>query len=599
MKINKLRIKNMYGVKGDVEYDLSPRIVGLFGKNGAGKSSVINSLKLAIGGEKTSSAMLRGVDNSAVRIQTDTVTIDRQLKKTETGSVMTGWIDGKKTPGNRIQIDLASRLETTKDNLKTLSSKDIEKSLAENAGKILLSFADDELTSSEVKELLTKEAGETTDFNKEDINKVRFPDHIMWQDAESIASEYKKKTSGLRAEIKGMEATYSSIHLADLGNAEIPSAEEAKEEYDTLIKKEALYTEGQKLLKNYERMNVTRETTLKSIQEKLEEVAKLGEVRSLDVVKAEKNQLFEQGNKLNTSIAAAKSTVSALQPLYDKMGTGVCPLSCNGVDIKCCTDMTETKSSVKSQIDAAKAEIEKCTKEMETLKEERDKVLSELSLAEKKTKMQTEIESMEKALPEKIEKPKVEELKDEEKQRKTFLSNVLKNNELKVQQMQIVKKIKERKKLFYLADFIAKQFSQKGIVSQNLLGKYIKTLTDAASKAEAETGIRVIFKNDNGISISYCINGDVDTENGRDYETLSEGEKMLAFLTVTDLLHRIANIPVLLLDNVDKLDAENFDHLLTLLDRVADSYENIIIAGVDHEEFTSILEKHNIPNILQ
>lgn len=125
------------------------------------------------------------------------------------------------------------------------------------------------------------------------------------------------------------------------------------------------------------------------------------------------------------------------------------------------------------------------------------------------------------------------------------------------------------------------------------------TLTDAASKAEAETGIRVIFKNDNGISISYCINGDVDTENGRDYETLSEGEKMLAFLTVTDLLHRIANIPVLLLDNVDKLDAENFDHLLTLLDRVADSYENIIIAGVDHEEFTSILEKHNIPNILQ
>ena len=125
-----------------------------------------------------------------------------------------------------------------------------------------------------------------------------------------------------------------------------------------------------------------------------------------------------------------------------------------------------------------------------------------------------------------------------------------------------------------LADFIAKQFSQKGIVSQNLLGKYIKTLTDAASKAEAETGIRVIFKNDNGISISYCINGDVDTENGRDYETLSEGEKMLAFLTVTDLLHRIANIPVLLLDNVDKLDAENFDHLLTLLDRVADSNSN-------------------------
>lgn len=599
MKINKLRIKNMYGVKGDIEYDLSPRIVGLFGKNGAGKSSVINSLKLAIGGEKTSTAMLRGVDTSAVRIQTDTATIDRQLKKTETGSIMTGWIDGKKTPGNRIQIELASRLDTTKDNLKILSSKDIEKSLAENAGKILLSFAGDELTSEEVKELLMEEAGETTNFDKEDINKVRFPDHIMWQDAESIASDYKKKTSSLRAEIKGMEATYSSIHLADLGDVEIPSAEDAKEEYDALVKKEALCTEGQKLLKNYERMNAARETTLKSIHAKQEEITKLGEVRDLDTVKAEKDQLFEKGNKLNASIATAKSTVSALQPLYDKMGTGVCPLSCNGVEIKCCTDMTETKDSVKKQIDAAKTEMEKCTKEMEALKKEHDKVLAKLSSAEKKAKMQTEIESMKKALPEKIEKPKVDELKDEEKRRKTFLSNVLKNNELKVQQKQIAQKIKERKKLFYLADFIAKQFSQKGVVSQNLLGRYIDTLTDAASKAEAETGIRVIFKNDNGISITYYVNGDVDAEDGREYETLSEGEKMLAFLTVTDLLHRIANIPVLLLDNVDKLDAENFDRLLTLLDRVADSYENIIIAGVDHEEFTSILEKHNIPNILQ
>ena len=585
----------MYGIKGDVEYDLSPRIVGLFGKNGVGKSSVINSLKLAIGGEKTSTAMLRGADNSAVRIQTDSVTIDRQLKKTETGSIMTGWLDGKKTPGNRIQIDLASRLNTTKDNLNILSSKDIEKSLAENAGKILLSFADDELTSSEVKDLLMKEAKDITDFNKEDITKIRFPDHIMWQNAESIASDYKKKTSILRAEIKGMEATYSSIRFADLGDAEIPPADAAKEEYDALVKKEALYTEGQKLLKNYERMNTTRETILKSIQAKQEEMAKLGEVRELEVIKKEKEELFAQGNKLNTSIAAAKSTVSALQPLYDKMGTGICPLSCNGVKIQCCTDMTDTKNSVKEQIDTAKATIEKNTEEMETLKTKRDIIVAEYSFAEKKTKLQTEIDSMRKALPEEIEKPKAEELKDEEKQRKVFLLNVLKNSELKVQQKQIVQKIKERKKLFYLADFIAKQFSQKGIVSQTLLGRYIDTLTEAASKAEVETGIRVIFKNDNGISISYSVNG----ENGREYETLSEGEKMLAFLTVTDLLHRIARIPVLLLDNVDKLDAENFDRLLTLLDRVADSYENIIIAGVNHEEFTSILEKHNIPNILQ
>ena len=34
----------MYGVKGDVEYDLSPRIVGLFGKNGAGKTTTMKRL---------------------------------------------------------------------------------------------------------------------------------------------------------------------------------------------------------------------------------------------------------------------------------------------------------------------------------------------------------------------------------------------------------------------------------------------------------------------------------------------------------------------------------------------------------------------------
>ena len=125
--------------------------------------------------------------------------------------------------------------------------------------------------------------------------------------------------------------------------------------------------------------------------------------------------------------------------------------------------------------------------------------------------------------------------------------------------------------------------------------EYIETLNQAAEKAKTETGIRVHFTNNEGIKILYSVNGDME----RPYCNLSSGEKMIAFLTVSDLLHRIANVPVLVIDDVDKLDLKNFDNLLTLLDRVSPSYENIILAGVNHYGFEDILAKHNIPNLLK
>ncbi len=593
MKINKLRVKNMYGIKGDMEYDLSPHIIGVFGNNGAGKSSLINALKFAISGEKTPTTMLCGSGTSAVRIQMDNMTIDRMLTRTETGSQLTSWENGKKTPGSRIQSDLAAQLNTTKDNLKILSSKDISSSLAENAGKILLSFADDELTNEEVVNLLYNNAEDTTDFNKEKIKELSFPEHIMWKTAEEVASSYRKKTRELRSEIKGMEAAYTSIRFFDTGDAEIPAEDDARKEYDGLVKKEALCVEGQKLLENYEKLNSTRENILKSIRTKEEELKTFGDTRDVETIKAEKEQLIAKGNELNKQIASANGTVSALQPLYEKMGTGICPLSCNGIEIKCCTDMTDTKNSVKKQIDDASLTISKCMEELKEAKEAHDAIVKELALAEKKSRLQTEIDSMKKAVPEKAEKPAVSVLSDEEKARKQFLSNAIHNMELKARQKELIVQINEKKKDFFLNDYIAKQFSQKGVVSQTLFKKYVATLTDAAGKAEAETGVRVVFKIEDGLNILYSVGDDVE----RSYETLSEGEKMLAFLTVSDLLYRIANIPILLLDDVDKLDADNFDHMLTLIERVADSYQNIIIAGVDHEEFKPILEKHSIPNI--
>lgn len=597
MKINKIRIKSLFGISDERQYDLTHKVVGLFGENGTGKSSVINSIRFAIGGEKSENIMHTGSTKGAVRIETDSSVIDRALTRTATGSTMTCWLDRSKIPGNRVQESIAENLGTPKENLKILSSKDLEKSLASDAGKILLSYSSDTIDSGDVTRLLVEDALENQNVTESQIREIKFPKLISWQSSKDICDIYKEKRRQLKADINANTSMYKTIRTVDLGTAEIPDITQANTEYEELLKKEALQEKSSKLLEEYNKANAQRQKTLAELEKKDKELNGFEDaekLRNIDDLKLERDRLLAEGNKEVGKIANAEGTISALSPLYDKMGTGICPLSSERIEIKCQTDMTETKNFILQSIAVAKETIKTANENRTKLGEKYNETTKLISKAERYHQLQMEIDTIRKNLPAEIKKPDIE-ITPIDARRKAFLQAVIKNHEAEKQKKELLERKSQLQKEYYLAEFMVVEFGEKGAITKALLDEYIETLNQAAEKAEAETGIRVLFTNNEGIKILYSVNRDAE----RPYCNLSSGEKMIAFLTVSDLLHRIANIPVLVIDDVDKLDLKNFDNLLTLLDRVSPSYENIILAGVNHYGFEDILAKHNIPNLLK
>lgn len=595
MKINKIRIKNLCGISTERQYDLSPKVVGLFGKNGAGKSSAINAIRFAIGGEKNTELLHIGATNGAVRIETDKAIIDRALKKTSTNNAMTCWINGEKKPANKVQDELAQVLNTSKENLKILSSRDLEQSLASDAGKILLSYANGTLSTSDVKDLLKQAAIENKEISNDQIDNIKFPDQISWTLAKDISSAYIEQRRKLRADINAMKTLYQTLHVTDLGDAAIPELDTAKTELEEITKQEVLKKNYDKLLKEYETANNKRNKLIQEINEKEKQLNSLEKTVTVDLetLEKQKDSIIEKANAEKEKVAKASGTIEALSPLLDKMGTGMCPLSSEKMKITCKTDMTDTKNEIANQINEAKKIIEVSHEKKAILTDEYRKITEMIVKAKQYDTLKINIETMKKTLPEEIKKPEIETISVDEN-RKRVLQTVIKNYEIESQKKELERKRDTMVKSFYLADFIAKEFAEKGCITKALLNEYLGTLSAAAQKAEKETGIMVYFENDNGIKISYSIGDDTR----RPYETLSTGEKMLAFLTVSDLLHRIASIPVLVLDDLDKLDLDNLEGLLSLIDRVKDSYENIILAGVNHLGVDEVLRKHNIPNLL-
>lgn len=77
MKISKIRIKNFFGIK---EFEANGNSLELSGKNGAGKSSVLDAIKFALSNRSERDYVLRqGEDDGEILIETDTgLSIHRQ-----------------------------------------------------------------------------------------------------------------------------------------------------------------------------------------------------------------------------------------------------------------------------------------------------------------------------------------------------------------------------------------------------------------------------------------------------------------------------------------------------------------------------------------
>lgn len=83
MNITKIKIKNLFGIK---EYDADGKSIELIGKNGVGKSSVIDAIKFALTNKSDRDYIVRsGETEGEIIIETDTgLSIDRKCRTNQT-----------------------------------------------------------------------------------------------------------------------------------------------------------------------------------------------------------------------------------------------------------------------------------------------------------------------------------------------------------------------------------------------------------------------------------------------------------------------------------------------------------------------------------
>lgn len=75
---------------------------------------------------------------------------------------------------------------------------------------------------------------------------------------------------------------------------------------------------------------------------------------------------------------------------------------------------------------------------------------------------------------------------------------------------------------------------------------------------------------------------------------VSSGEQLLAMLLILDAINSLSNLGILILDDLDKLDASSLDALFTMLENpeITDPYDHIFVAMVNHEDSLQIINKH-------
>ena len=116
-----------------------------------------------------------------------------------------------------------------------------------------------------------------------------------------------------------------------------------------------------------------------------------------------------------------------------------------------------------------------------------------------------------------------------------------------------------------------------------------KHCNDLADKLRLDFKLSIQVKN--GVTILCKPKSSVDYVGLTDVST---GEQTLAMFLILDMLNQLSGLGLLMMDNLDALDADALDELMTVLTskEVLDRYDHIFVSMVAHDDSVNVLDKH-------
>jgi DNA repair exonuclease SbcCD ATPase subunit len=603
MRIEKLEIQNLFGFKEKRTYTLGDKIFAIFGKNGSGKTSFIGAVQFLFTGAPSRNLLHYGAQNGFVECTLDTGdVIVREAVRTDASLSVKTTLNGKAVSNTNATAYLASLSGADKDTVKNLV---LPYQLDENIGKVLLSYIDHGLKKDDILCLAVQAEAENRHLTKTDIR----AELDKLEDREYLLPEmnqfYKRcmtERKNLKAQGRALSARYEGLKAA--GKVEGLDKDALQKELYALSAQKLSLDANTKLYRTWMEQNRRRVEMLAKIKDltrQRDQFEKPEKKGGPDTAEKDLRMVQNEIQNNRISMERIRTEVKSLTEFSARLKESKCPFSTDEFHISCATDMGGILSDISKRLEARKTELSGLEKKQQELTEKEaaaSKAVAQFAAkqeaARKWDDLDKRIRDLTAVLPAEMEKPDLPEGGMDAKAIDEKIKNIQNRLDL-IKKQEEAASVKETMlavaKKVYLADAFAKAFAPDGYLASELIGAYAGRLTEIAAKSGSVTGMNTVFRHQDG-----KINAWFDTGDGnvRPFELLSAAEKIMASYTVMDILMRLCGFPVCMVDDLDRLDADSMNSFLGLVSKNRDSYGNIILCGVQHEETKALLAAHGV-----
>lgn len=583
--ITTISIRNFKGIE-DLQLN-AKKLNAIIGKCGSGKSSLLDAIRFALTGKAGKEVIRKGCREASVVLRfSDNSTIERIRRTSENISKC----NGKSSTKRSLDEFLTARnmnpcwIESlcSVDWFDGLSSKDLNnffmtilplRAKAETVVELVAQL-DKDLTEKKEKYLMEEILKKQEIFSFNDLANG-------YNTAYTVRQELKRK--------------YNEMLPRCTFNETVPAKtrEDIEKELNNISQVEAAEKEYSKRLKEYASSKKQHDLAIKRLDEMKKE---LDTYSSCKKPKEETKTQAEADRKLfqvhikrtNEYIGTINSTLDLLKRTLDNLDKPICPIS---EKLICTTDKSQLKEELLSLIqknENALASNKEFLAKCEDQVRKRDDIISnyqkEVYRYEQKTTLENNISKF--IVPEILPEPqKVEKAHLEAKKKELLdLLSILSRYEKVQQNKKELAKIKDK---YDLAQFAVKVLDSKigipALILQRTLRFFEKKCNEKASLLRE--GFQIHFLSDNGITIQ------VSPGKGKpfvDMKEVSTGEFVCVAYILMTMIGEATKCHLFLIDNLDRLDTEYLNALLSLLEEDK-KIEQVFLGGVDHADVEQTL----------
>lgn len=583
--ITTISIRNFKGIE-DLQLN-AKKLNAIIGKCGSGKSSLLDAIRFALTGKAGKEVIRKGCREASVVLRfSDNSTIERIRRTSENISKC----NGKSSTKRSLDEFLTARnmnpcwIESlcSVDWFAGLSSKDLNnffmtilplRAKAETVVELVAQL-DKDLTEKKEKYLMEEILKKQEIFSFNDLANG-------YNTAYTVRQELKRK--------------YNEMLPRCTFNETVPAKtrEDIEKELNNISQVEAAEKEYSKRLKEYASSKKQHDLAIKRLDEMKKE---LDTYSSCKKPKEETKTQAEADRKLfqvhikrtNEYIGTINSTLDLLKRTLDNLDKPICPIS---EKLICTTDKSQLKEELLSLIqknENALASNKEFLAKCEDQVRKRDDIISnyqkEVYRYEQKTTLENNISKF--IVPEILPEPqKVEKAHLEAKKKELLdLLSILSRYEKVQQNKKELAKIKDK---YDLAQFAVKVLDSKigipALILQRTLRFFEKKSNEKASLLRE--GFQIHFLSDNGITIQ------VSPGKGKpfvDMKEVSTGEFVCVAYILMTMIGEATKCHLFLIDNLDRLDTEYLNALLSLLEEDK-KIEQVFLGGVDHADVEQTL----------